>query len=150
LAVKFPGNQFTGEIIPALKELVESGLIRIIDIVFIRKEGDGAMRLVEVSELAEDDFAVYDPLVADIRGLISEDDVYQLAMQLENNSSAGLLLFENVWATRFRDAVVNSKGELIFSERIPAAVVERAVAAQQQAGPQTSSTSGASQQGSTP
>jgi uncharacterized membrane protein len=125
LEVKFPGNQFTGEIVPALKALVESGTIRIIDIVFVRKDRDGRVTQVEISDLADDEYAALDPLVSEIDGLLSADDVQQLASGLENNSSAGIMLFENTWATRFVTAVRRAHGEVLLNERIPRSVIEQ-------------------------
>lgn len=125
LEVKFPGNQFKGEIVPALKELVESGTIRIIDIVFVRKLRDGTVEKVEIDELTDDEYTAFDPLVAEIDGLISEDDVQQLASGLENNSSAGIMLFENTWATRFVTAIRRAAGEVILNARVPQSVIEQ-------------------------
>jgi len=125
LEVRFPGNQFKGEIVPALKELVESGTIRIIDIVFVRKDRDGTVAKVEINDLADDEYATFDPLISEIDGLISEDDVQQLASGLENNSSAGIMLFENTWATRFTTAIRRAHGEVILNERIPRSVIEQ-------------------------
>ena len=129
LVVKFPGNEFTGEIAPALRELVEHGTIRIIDLLFIKKDAAGTVTANELADLAPDLYAVFDPLVAGIAGLLADDDVRALAGALENNSSAGVLLFENVWATRFRDAVLNAHGQLLLSERVPRAVIEEVAAA---------------------
>jgi Family of unknown function (DUF6325) len=131
LVIKFPGNEFRGEIVPALRELVENGTIRIIDLLFIRKDADGTVTASELMDLAPGLYELFDPLVSDIEGLLADNDVQALAGALENNSSAGVLLFENVWATRFRDAVVNANGQLILSERIPRSVIEAVTAAKE-------------------
>jgi hypothetical protein len=73
--------------------------------------------------------ASWDPLVDDVLGILSTDDIQQLGQALEPNSSAGLMLFENTWATEFRDAVVNANGQLVMSERIPRAVIDELIAA---------------------
>jgi hypothetical protein len=135
LVIKFPGNEFRGEIAPALRELVENGTIRIIDLLFIKKDAEGKVTANELTDLAPDLYAVFDPLVSDIEGLLADDDVQALAGALENNSSAGVLLFENVWATRFRDAVLNANGQLVLSERIPRSVIEAATAAAKEGQP---------------
>lgn len=129
LVVKFPGTQLKGEIVPALRELVDSGTIRIVDMVFIRKDANGAVTTTELGDLDDETYAALDPLVAEITGLISEDDELQLADMLENNSSAGLLLFENAWAVRFRDAIASARGEVVLDERIPSTVIEDVSAA---------------------
>ncbi|MCC6626864.1 MAG: hypothetical protein IT340_05600 [Chloroflexi bacterium] len=129
LEVKFPGNQFTGEIAPALAALVEDGLIRVIDIVFVGKDADGTVTTFELSDLDDDTYAAFDPVVDEIAGLLSEDDLQAVAATLENNTSIGLLLFENVWAARFAEAIRQAKGEVVLNERIPRAVIETLMAA---------------------
>lgn len=130
LVVKFPGNRFTGEIDAALRELTENRTIRIIDILFVTKDQNGQIDIKEINDLEDEEYAELDPVVADVTGLISEDDVQQLAGTLENGAAAGLMLFEDVWATRFADAVSNAGGTVVVSERIPRNVVEEALAAQ--------------------
>lgn len=129
LAIKFPGNQFKGEIIPAIGRLVEKGIIRLVDIVLIHKSKDGELRVLEINDLDDDDYATFDPIVSEVTGMISQGDIAELSGLLENNSSAGIMAFEHTWAVDFRNAVLNAKGELLFSERIPADVVEKALAA---------------------
>ncbi len=129
LVVKFPGNQFTGEIMPALMELIDNGIVRVIDLLLVKKDGDGRVALFELSDLEPDVFGIFAPLVTDLTPLLNDDDAHELAASLENNSSAGLLLFENVWATRFADAIRNARGEVMLNERIPRVVVEEVMAA---------------------
>ncbi len=133
LVVKFPGNQFKGEIIPALRQLVDTSTINIIDIAFVQKDASGTVQAVELDQLAPDEYASFDPLVREISGLFSSADFAELSRQLENNSSAAFMLFENVWATRFHDAVLNAKGEIVMIERIPKAVVDELLAEQPEA-----------------
>ncbi len=128
LVLRFPGNDFRGEIAPALADLVDAGIIRVIDIVFMIKE-DGEVRVLEINDLDEDTYAIWDPIVADITGLLSEEDVQHLSGVLEDNSSAAIMLFENTWATRFVDAVLRANGELVLNERIPRRVIEEVLAA---------------------
>jgi hypothetical protein len=77
----------------------------------------------------EDTYAVWDPIVADITGLLSDDDIARLSGVLDDNSSAAIMLFENTWATRFVDAVLRANGELVLNERIPRRVVDEVLAA---------------------
>lgn len=124
LLVEFPGNQFQGEIIPALHELLDSGLIRILDLAVISKDGEGNVLLFEASELTD---AVGHEL-AELEGehddLLSEDDLLLAAEELPDNCTAAALLFENVWAARFAQAIRNAGGEVLENVRIPHAVVE--------------------------
>ncbi len=129
LCIKFPGNSIQDEIASALKELVENKTIRIIDILFVKKSESGEVTMSEIDDL-EIDHSILDPIIADITGLISEEDVQTMSQALGHDSFAALMLFENIWATTFRDAVLNAKGELLFSERIPSSVVEQVVAEQ--------------------
>jgi hypothetical protein len=129
LVLEFPGNRFSGEITPALTELVDSGTIRIIDILFVQKDADGNIVESELSDLAETDFADFDPVIDELAGLLTHEDALYLTAALEPNSSAGIMLFENVWAKRFTDAVVKADGRLVVNERIPRAVIEELVAA---------------------
>jgi translation initiation factor IF-2 len=129
LVVAFPGNKFKGEIVPALAELVENETIRILDLVFILKDEEGNVAAAELSELDADDEAAAMSDVADIdAALLNEEDIALAAEALEPNSSAGLLVFENVWATKFAEAVRNADGILVANERIPYDVVQAAMA----------------------
>jgi translation initiation factor IF-2 len=134
LVVAFPGNKFKGEIIPALAELVENGTIRILDLVFILKDEEGNVAALELSELDADDEAAAMSDIADVQqGLLNEEDIQLAAEALDNNSSAGLLVFENVWATKFAQAVLNADGVLVANERIPYDIVQAAMAAAESA-----------------
>jgi Family of unknown function (DUF6325) len=128
LVVKFPGNQFTGEIAPALKELVDNGTIRIIDLIFAIKDEEGTLAVVELDALGDESLHVFKPAPSELSGTLTEDDARSLSGGLENNSSAAIMLFENTWAARFAEAMRNANGELILNERIPRAVIEELIA----------------------
>ncbi len=128
LVVKFPGNQFKGEIAPALQELVETGTIRIIDLIFAIKDEEGALAIVELNALGDETLAVFEPEPSELSGSLTEDDARSLSGGLENNSSAAILLFENTWATKFVDAMRNANGELILIERVPRVVIDELIA----------------------
>ena len=119
LVVAFPGNKFKGEIVPALAELVESNTIRILDLVLILKDEEGNVAAIELADLDPEDEAAAMSDISEVdSGLLNEDDIALTAEALEPNSSAGLLVFENVWATRFAEAVRNADGQLIANERM--------------------------------
>ena len=128
LVVKFPGNQFKGEIAPALAELVENGTIRIIDLLFAIKDEEGTLAVLELNELGDETLAVFKPEPSELSDTLTEEDGQALGGGLENNSSAAILLFETVWATKFADAMRNANGELILNERIPRAVIDELIA----------------------
>ncbi len=132
LVIEFPGSHFTGEITPALIELVQTNTISIIDLLVIHKDADGSVAVLEINELDDDEYAVFDAVLPDeLAGLLTDDDARSIAAALPNNYTAGLLLFENVWAARFAQAVRSAKGEVVLNERIPHAVIETLVAASQ-------------------
>lgn len=130
LCIKFPETAVSKDIAVALKALIDSQMVRIVDIVFVQKSRSGDVTLLEIDEMEHIDHSFLDPLVADIAGLISEADVADIAEGLENGSFAALMLFENTWATTFRDAVLRSGGQLVLSDRILSRVVDEALAAQ--------------------
>jgi hypothetical protein len=124
LVVKFPGNQFTGEVGPALKELVDAGTVRIIDLLFAITDPQGNIAVVELSDLEGAAQGEFDPIVTDQTGLLTHDDARQLAASLGPDSSGAILLFENTWATKFRDALLGAGGQVVALERIPKAAVD--------------------------
>lgn len=128
LVIEFPGNQFRGEIAPTLKTLIDQGTIRIIDLVFVLRDELGGIHSRELTEVDPDIILTWDPLVDDVLGLLSSEDVEQLGQALSPNSSAALMLFENTWATEFRDALVRANGRLVMNERIPKVVIDELVA----------------------
>jgi Family of unknown function (DUF6325) len=127
LIVAFPGNRFKGEIVPALAELVEAGTIRIIDLAFVLKDADGAVVSMELGDLDSDVFKAFDALSPEGLGLLNEEDLAAAGEELEPNSSAALLVWEDVWATKLRDAILNAGGEVLDLERVPYNVVQAAV-----------------------
>ena len=116
--IGFPGNQFKGEIVPALADLVESGTVRILDLVFVMKDEEGNVTSAEYEDL---------PGVADIDGeadgLFNEEDLQAAAEELEPNSSAALLVWEELWAKEVAEAMRNAGGVLLDYDRVPHEVV---------------------------
>lgn len=127
IVIGFPGNRFKGEIVPALAELIESGLIRILDLVFVKKGQDGMVEAIELSDLSRDEEAPFSSLKYEVRGLFNEEDLQLIGKDLPNNSSAGLLVWENLWASRFAKAVRNADGQLIAYDRIPHEIAQAAI-----------------------
>ena len=124
--IAFPGNRFRGEIAPALAELVEAGTIRIIDVAFVGKGPDGDAVAMEVTELDPDVQQGLENLGYEVNGLFNEDDLMDAADALEPNSSAALLVWENVWARKVTQAMRDAGGELLAFERLPHDVVQAA------------------------
>jgi hypothetical protein len=115
LIVEWPGKQPTGEAVPHLIDLVDSGLIRILDLTFIAKAEDGSVAALEIADLG-DEIAAFEGASS---GLLGDDDVEEAGAALEPGTSAALLVFENRWAAPFAAAVRRSGGQLVASGRIP-------------------------------
>jgi hypothetical protein len=123
LIVAFPGNQFRGEIAPALADLVETGTIRIIDIAFVGKDENGDVTAFELSDLDPEVRKGLENLGATSGGLFNEEDLMAAGEELDPNSSAALLVWENIWAKPVAEAIRNAGGELYDYDRIPHEVV---------------------------
>ena len=126
LIIGFEGNRFNGDIVPALMELVDNGIIKVLDVVFILKDGNGDVTAFEYDEL--DELEPFRAFSDEGSGLLNEDDIEYAAETLEPNTSAAFLVWEDLWAARFRDAVVASGGAIIRGERIPHETVMAAIA----------------------
>jgi len=122
LIVEWPGRQPTGEAMPHLIDLVDRGLIRILDLAFIAKAEDGSAAAMEIADLGDeiDAFAAFEGASS---GLLGDDDIEEAANALEPGTAAALLVFENRWAAPFAAAVRRSGGQLVASGRIPVQAV---------------------------
>lgn len=125
IVVKFPGNRFNGKIIPELVDLENRDIIRILDFVFVLKDENGDLSITEAKDLKEESGALAE-LVENTGEWFYEGDINALAESLENNSSAGILLVENIWAIRFKEALLDAKAELIDMGRIPPETIAEA------------------------
>lgn len=118
ILVEWPGRQPNGEVAPHLVDLVDRGLIRILDLTFIAKDEDGTVRGLELAEVG-DQVAELSVFEGASSGLLSDEDVDEAGGALEPGTSAALLVFENTWAAPFAAAVRRSGGQLVASGRIP-------------------------------
>lgn len=118
LLVEWPGRQPTGEAAPHLIDLVDRGLIRILDLAFIAKAEDGSVSLLEIADLGQEvtAFAAFEGASS---GLLSDEDTNDAAAALEPGTSAALLVYENRWAAPLATALRRSGGQLVASGRIP-------------------------------
>jgi hypothetical protein len=134
LVVEFPGNRMTGEAFPLLVDLVDKGVVRILDLVFVRKDIDGSVVGLELTDLDGDgelDLSVFEGVSS---GLVGKDDIQEAGNVLEPGSSAGILVYENVWAAPFASAIRRSGGQLVASGRIPVQALLAALDADESAG----------------
>ena len=119
IVVEFPGSKMNGEAFPHLVDLVDRGIVRILDLVFVTKDLDGSVKGIAIADFDDDgelDLAVFEGASS---GLIGDDDIEEAGGILEPGSSAGILVYENVWAGPFAAAVRRGGGQLVASGRIP-------------------------------
>jgi uncharacterized membrane protein len=126
--IEFPGSQFNGEIVPALAELVNDGIVRIIDLVLVMKGDDGTVTSVELSDLDDELAALFDDLDGEAGGLLSEDDLIAAGDALDAGSSALVIVWEDAWARRIVDAIRSAGGRLVAHDRLDAETVAAAMA----------------------
>ncbi|MFB8777851.1 DUF6325 family protein [Streptomyces broussonetiae] len=134
LVVEFPGNRMTGEGLPLLVDLVERGLIRILDLVFVRKDEDGTVTGMEIADLSGDGALDLSVFAGASSGLLGQDDLEEAAVALEPGSSAGILVYENRWAAPFAAALHRGGARLVASGRIPVPDLVAALDATEAAG----------------
>ena len=126
MIVAFPGNQFRGEIAPELAKLVDSGTIRVIDLAFVGKSADGEIVAFELTDLEPDIREAFEKVGVEVSGLFNEDDLMAAGEELEPNTSAALLVWENVWAREIAQKLRDAGGVLLDFERLPHEVVQAA------------------------
>ncbi len=126
VVVEWPGRQPSGAAVPHLVELVDRGTIRILDLAFVSKDGDGTVAAMEIAELGDqvEEFALFAGAAS---GLLGDEDLNEAAAALEPGTSAAVLVYENSWAAPFASAVRRSGGQLVASGRIPIAELEAAL-----------------------
>jgi hypothetical protein len=119
IVVEFPGSKFNGEIAPALVNLVERGIIRVLDVLILQKDDKGKLEASELSDLDASEAGSLRGFETELAMLLSEDDVIAVAEAIEPGTTAAVLVWENTWAVPFATAVRHSGGQLVASGRIP-------------------------------
>jgi hypothetical protein len=119
LVVEFPGSNFNGEIMPELVDLVERGVVRVLDLVVIKKDEDSTFEAFEFADIEDGVLGELRELEREFADLLSEDDIAAVVDAMEPGSTAGLLIYENLWAAPLASAVRRSGGQLVASGRIP-------------------------------
>jgi hypothetical protein len=119
IVVEFPGSRFKGEIIPALEDLVERGIVRILDLLIMKKDDEGNLEAFELSDLDDSELGSLRSYETELAMLLSEDDVNAVAAAVDPGSTAAVLVWENSWAAPFASAVRRAGGQLVANGRIP-------------------------------
>jgi Family of unknown function (DUF6325) len=119
VVVEFPAGaaNFTGEMVTELVSLVDAGIIRVVDVLILTKDDDGAVEAIELSDV--DELGPLEAIEAGLAELLAEEDVEHLAAAMDPGSTAGVLIWENLWAAPFASAARRSGGQLIATGRIP-------------------------------
>ena len=133
LVVEFPAGEsnFTGEMVTELLALVESGTIRVIDVLILTKNDDGTVEAMELSDVEE--LGPLQAIESELAELLAADDVEQLAAAMDPGSTAGVLIWENLWAAPFASAARRSGGQLIANGRIPIQAIIASIEADERA-----------------
>jgi hypothetical protein len=126
IVVGFPENKFKGDILPALGDLVDNGTIRVMDLAVVKKDADGSVLAFEIEDLAAEEAEAF-AFEKAIGDLINEEDLMRLGEELEPNTSAAVLVWENLWARRFAETVKEAGGILVDYARIPHELVQAAI-----------------------
>lgn len=119
IVVEFPGSQFDGSIASAIDDLVDRGLIRVLDLLLVVKDEAGGLEVIEISDLADESLSALRRYESELAMLLSESDVENIANAIEPGASAAVLVWENLWAAPFGSAVRHKGGQLVASGRIP-------------------------------
>lgn len=125
-AIAFPGSKFNGDIVPALGELVDSGVVAILDLLIISKSEDGEVVSLEIGEM--EDGGIFDDLDGEVMGLLSAEDIETAGQLLEPGNTAALIVWENTWARKLIGAIRDAGGELIAHDRLDAETVNAVMA----------------------
>ena len=124
VVLKYTGDRFTGIPAAQIQSLVDAGFIRLIDVLFARKDADGKVSVLELDELEDEVTGQLTPVVSNLTELLNEADLVSLTSDWEPRTTAVAILFENVWAGIIRDSVHDAGGEVVLAERIPRSVIE--------------------------
>ncbi|HEY2792658.1 MAG TPA: DUF6325 family protein [Micromonosporaceae bacterium] len=125
IVIHFPDDVPGDQLVPEVRRLVAEKIVSIVDLAFITRAADGEVSTYELSEREGDDrYEMWDEVLTAIEGLISDEDMAEIAEGVEPGMTAAVLLFEHTWAQRFSEIVRDAGGELAFAERIPATVAD--------------------------
>ncbi|HLS45323.1 MAG TPA: DUF6325 family protein [Ornithinicoccus sp.] len=128
VVVAFPGSKFKGEILPAIAELVDGGVVSILDVALVTKDGAGTSLTVELADLAEELRGAFAALDGEVSGILSAEDLSLVAEGLDPDSTAAVIVWENTWARNLVGAIQRAGGFLVAHDRLDAAMAAEAIA----------------------
>ena len=119
------GNQFTSEIVPELNSIQEKGLIRVVDLFFVRKDVNGTVTVLEVNDLNDEELAAFDPIKEDLMGFLTPEDIVLLTETIPPDTSAVIVLLEHAWIVKLTEGLNRAGAELLAGGMVPQASMEQ-------------------------
>ena len=119
------GNQFTSEIVPELNSIQEKGLIRVVDLFFVRKDVNGTVTVLEVNDLNDEELAAFDPIKEDLMGLLTPEDIVLLTETIPPDTSAVIVLLEHAWIVKLTEGLNRAGAVLLAGGMVPQASMEQ-------------------------
>jgi hypothetical protein len=119
------GHQFTSEIVPELNSIQEKGLIRVVDLFFVRKDADGTVTVLEVHDLNDEELAAFDPIKEDLMGLLTPEDIALLTKAIPPDTSAVIVLLEHAWIVKLTEGLNRAGAVLLAGGMVPQASMEQ-------------------------
>ncbi len=123
--IGFAGNRFNGEIAKEIQKVVEKRIIRLVDVVVISKDIDGEATVIELDNKDDPKFKDFAPLLGDLMGLLTAEDIAAIAADLPDNTTALVMLFEHRWAEHIKDAIAGAGGFLVSRTTVPPEILEQ-------------------------
>src|SRR5215472_7592597 len=119
------GHQFTKEIVPELNSIQEKGLIRVVDLFFVRKDVNGTVTVLEVNDLNDEELAAFDPIKEDLMGLLTPEDIVYLTEAIPADTSAVIVLLEHAWLVKLTEGLDRAGAVLLAGGMVPQAAMEQ-------------------------
>ena len=119
------GHTFTSEIVPELNAIQQKGLIRVVDLSFVRKDSNGTVSVLEVHDLNDEELALFDPIKEDLMGLFTPEDIARLTGVIPPDTSAVIVLLEHAWLVRLSEGLNRANATLLAGGMVPPAAMER-------------------------
>jgi len=119
------GHTFTSEIVPELNAIQQKGLIRVVDLSFVRKDSNGTVSVLEVHDLNDEELALFDPIKEDLMGLFTPEDIARLTGVIPPDTSAVIVLLEHAWLVRLSEGLNRANATLLAGGMVPPTAMER-------------------------
>ena len=125
VVIGYKGDRFTSEIVPELNSIQEKGLIRVVDLIFARKDTDGTVKALEVHDLNDEELAAFNPIKEDLMRLLTPQDIALLTEAIPPGTSAAIVLLEHAWIVRLTEGLNRADAVLLAGGMVPQAAMEQ-------------------------